>query len=122
MDNRTWQAMTTGSVSLPGRQVHAGIWFRLIRTIIDELGATLSECRTTAGRLNKRFWKEAGYPQRLGPRSWQLHEGYPLDVQLRTLEVTATAIHLLESKVLIGQGTLAVLFLPDDATSGERPG
>ncbi|MBG0741844.1 TniQ family protein [Paeniglutamicibacter antarcticus] len=122
MDSRTWQAMTTGSVDLPRRQVHAGIWFRLIRTIIDELGATLSECRTTAGRLIKCFWKEAGYPQRLGPRSWQPHEGYPLDVQLRTLEVTATAIHLLERKVLIGQGTDAALFLPDDATSGEQAG
>lgn len=117
MDKRTWQAMTTGAVDLPRRQVHAGIWFRLIRTIIDELGATLSECRT-AGRLIKRFWKEAGYPQRLGPRSWQPHESYPLDAQLQTLEATATTIHLLESKVLMGQGKDAALFLPDDATSG----
>jgi hypothetical protein len=50
MDSGTWHAMTTGSVDLPRRQVHAGTWFRLIRTIIDELGATRSECRT-AGRV-----------------------------------------------------------------------
>lgn len=111
MDSRTWHAMTMGSVDLPRRQVHAGIWFRLMRTIIDELGATVSECRT-AGRMIMRIWREAGHPLRVGPRSWHTHEGYPLDVQLRTLEVTATTIHLLESKALTGQGPDAVFFLP----------
>ncbi|MCT1464718.1 hypothetical protein [Corynebacterium sanguinis] len=43
MDERTWQALTIGYVDLPRRRVHAGIWFRLLRTIIDELGATRSE-------------------------------------------------------------------------------
>lgn len=61
MDSRTWQAMTTGSVDLPRRQVHAGIWIRLMRTIIDELGAAMSECRT-AGRIIMRSWKKAGHP------------------------------------------------------------
>jgi hypothetical protein len=111
MDSRTWHAMTTGSVALPRRQVHAAIWFRLIRTIIDELGATLSECYT-AGRMIRRIWKETGYPLRAGPLSWRVHEDYPLDVQLRTLQATATAIHFLESKTLTGQGRDAELFLP----------
>ncbi len=119
MDNRTWHAMTTGWVVLPRREVHAGIWFRLIRTIIDELGATLSECRT-AGPLIKRFWKEAGYPQRFGPRSWQPHEGYPSDAQLLTLEATATTIHLLESKALTGQGREATFFLPSPSAPLEE--
>jgi hypothetical protein len=119
MDKRTWHAMTTGWVELPRRQVHAAIWFRLIRTIIDELGATLSECRT-AGPLIKRFWKEAGYPQRVGPRSWQPHEGYPPDAQICTLEATATTIHLLESKALTGQGREAALFLPPPSTPLEE--
>ncbi|MBT2538480.1 TniQ family protein [Arthrobacter sp. ISL-69] len=111
MDSRTWHAMTTGSVDLPRRQVHAGTWFRLIRTIIDELGATLSECRT-AGRMILRIWKEAGYPFRAGQLSWHPHEDYPLDVQLHTLEATATTIYLLESKTLTGHGLDAALFLP----------
>jgi hypothetical protein len=83
MDSGTWHAMTTGSVDLPRRQVHAGTWFRLIRTIIDELGATPSECRT-AGRVIRRICKETGYPLRAGPLSWRPHEDYPLDVQLHT--------------------------------------
>lgn len=111
MDSRTWHAMTTGSVDLPRRQVHAGTWFRLIRTIIDELGATLTECRT-ARPMIMRIWKEAGYPFRAGPLSWRPHEDYPLGVQLHTLEATATTIYLLESKMLTGHGLDAALFLP----------
>lgn len=121
MDTRTWQAMRAGTVDLPGRRVHAGIWFRLMRTIIDELGATLSECRTAAP-LIERAWREAGHPQRMGSWSWHPHESYPPYVQIRNLEATATTIHLLESKVLIGQGTDAALFLPDAAISGGQAG
>ncbi|WP_090956790.1 TniQ family protein [Arthrobacter sp. ov118] len=121
MDGRTWHAMTTGSVDLPRRQVHAGVWFRLIRTIIDELGATISECRT-ASRMIMRVWKETGYPLRAGPLKWHPHEDYPLDVQLRTLQATATAIHLLESKTLTGHGPDAALFLPYAASTGGQAG
>jgi hypothetical protein len=110
MDSRTWHAMTMGSVDLPRRQVHAGIWFRLMRAIIDELGTTMSECRT-AGRMIMGIWAEAGYPLRAGPLKWHTHEGYPLDMQLRTLEVTATTIHFLENQTLRGQGPDAALFL-----------
>ncbi|MCA4135308.1 hypothetical protein [Arthrobacter sp. M4] len=109
MDTRTWQAMATGRVQLPGQQVHAGTWFRLMRTIIDELGTPLTECRT-AGRMIMWVWKEAGYPGRLGPLKWQPHEGYSIDSQLRNLEATATAIQLLESNALIGRGPDSAFF------------
>jgi hypothetical protein len=36
MDRRTWQALTTGYVELPRRRIHAGLWFRLLRTLLDE--------------------------------------------------------------------------------------
>ena len=41
MDRRTEQALSAGSVDLPGRAVHAGVWLRVLRTLIDEV--------TTAG-------------------------------------------------------------------------
>jgi hypothetical protein len=59
----------------------------------------------------RRIWKETGFPLRAGPLSWRAHEDYPFDVQLRTLQATAAAIHLLESKALTGQGRDAELFL-----------
>jgi hypothetical protein len=111
MDRRTWDAMTTGSVQLPRRQVHAGIWFRLIRTIIDELATTASECGAP-GRLIRHIWEAIGYPDRAGQSFWRTHESSPLSVQLRTLEAAATAIDLLESKTLTGRGLNAMLFLP----------
>ncbi len=42
MDRRTWQALTTGFVELPRRRVHAGLWFRLLRTLLDELNPPLA--------------------------------------------------------------------------------
>ena len=110
MDRRTWHAMATGSVNLPRRQVHAAVWFRLVRTIIDELGTSISEC-ITPGRLIRRFWNEIGHPGWAGKLKWHPHEGYPLDVQLSLLEGAAIAIHGLESKILTGPGAQAVLFL-----------
>jgi len=48
LDLRTWQALTTGSVNLTGGSVPAGLWFRLLRTIWDELNRPLEECHDKA--------------------------------------------------------------------------
>lgn len=120
MDTRTWQAMATGRAQLLSQQVAAGTWFRLMRTIIDELGAPLTECRT-ANRMIMWIWKHAGHSGRVGPLKWQPHEGYSIDSQLRTLEATATAIQLLESDALIGRGADTVFFRPATATDSGWP-
>lgn len=111
MDRRTWHAMTTGWVELPRRKVHAGMWFRLIRTIIDELAASATECGAP-GRVIRHVWEEAGYPFRAGQSFWRTHEDSPLSVQLNFLEAAATAIDLLESRTVTGRGPDASLFLP----------
>ena len=41
IDLRSWTALTTGSVELPGGIIHAGFWFCLLRTIQDELTRAL---------------------------------------------------------------------------------
>ncbi|MFX7849578.1 TniQ family protein, partial [Acinetobacter baumannii] len=56
MDRRTWQALTTGHVELPRRRIHAGLWFRLLRTLLDELNTPLSACGTYAGYL-RLIWE-----------------------------------------------------------------
>jgi hypothetical protein len=48
MDRRTWQALTTGQVELPSRSIHAGLWFRLLRTVLEELNTPLSRCSSQA--------------------------------------------------------------------------
>ncbi|WP_232323043.1 TniQ family protein [Hoyosella altamirensis] len=111
MDERTWQALTTGHVALPRHRVHAGIWFRLLRTLLDELGATLTECGTY-GRLTREVWERAGHPVRAGQHPWRPYEHLTDQQQTQSLEAAATAIHLLETRVLAGLGHEAALFLP----------
>jgi hypothetical protein len=73
MDQRTWQALTTGHVELPRRRIHAGLWFRLLRTLLDELNTPLSACGTYAGYL-RQVWEGCGHPLRAGQSLWRPYE------------------------------------------------
>ena len=111
MDARTWQALTSGFVDLPRRRIHAGIWFRLLRTVVDELGAPLVDCGT-AQRISREVWQLAGHPVRAGQSMWRPFEAQTPQTQQRTLEAAAIAMDLLESGTLAGRGD-AALFLPE---------
>ncbi|HET7415664.1 MAG TPA: TniQ family protein [Arthrobacter sp.] len=112
MDRRTWHALTTGSVDLPRHSIHAGLWFRLLRTLVDELGTPVSDIGT-AQRLTRQVWKEAGHPVRAGQGKWLPYEQMPLTVQQHTLEAAAIAIADLEKGTLRGRGHEAALFRPE---------
>lgn len=111
MDTRTWQGLHTGTVDLLWMRIDARVWFRLMRTIIDELGATLTECGTARSTV-MMAWEEAGHRSRMGPLSWHTHEDHTPSSQLLALEATSMAIHLLESNALTGRGRDAAFFLP----------
>lgn len=111
MDTRTWQALTLGYVDLPRRRVHAGIWFRLLRTIIDELSTARSECGVSQ-RLIRAVWDYLKYPYRAGQSTWRPYERLTFVQQRQTLEAAAAAMHLLETGVLTAGGNNAELFLP----------
>ena len=111
MDRRTWQALTTGHVKLPRRSIHTGLWFRLLRTLLDELNTPLSQCGVCAKTISY-IWKHCGHPVRARQHFWRPFEILDLTVQLQMLEAAATAIDLIESKVLSPRGDQAELFLP----------
>jgi hypothetical protein len=115
MDRRTWQALTTGYVELPRRRIHAGLWFRLLRTLLDELNTPLSQCGACAGSI-RSVWERCGHPLRAGQSLWRPYEILAPSVQLQMLEAAATAIDLIESKVLRQRGEQAGLFLPEPQT------
>ena len=115
MDRRTWQALTLGYVELPRRRIHAGLWFRLLRTLLDELNTSLSQCGTCAGNI-RSVWERCGHPLRAGQSLWRPYEILDPAVQLQMLEAAAIAIDLIESKVLSPRGEQAVLFLPEPLT------
>ncbi|MBN0559876.1 transposase, partial [Pseudomonas aeruginosa] len=97
---------------LPRWRIHAGLWFRLLRTLLDELNTPLSLCGTFAHSI-RYVWERCGHPLRAGQSLWRPYEILPLEVQLQMLEAAATAIDLIESKVLSPGGKQAALFLPE---------
>ncbi|MDN5935116.1 MAG: TniQ family protein [Nitrosospira sp.] len=115
MDRRTWQALTMGYAELPRRRIHAGLWFRLLRTLLDELNTPLSQCGTYAGNF-RYVWERCGHSLRAGQSLWRPYEILDPAVQLQMLEAAATAIELIESNVLSPRGEQATLFLPEPQT------
>ena len=118
MDRRTWQALTSGYVELPRRRVHAGLWFRLLRTLLEELNTAPTQHRDQAdghavdlGTLrSSRSAPDSG--------SWRPYETLDLSAQLRLLEAAAVAIRMIETGELAARGTEAALFLPEPARDG----
>ena len=116
MDRRTWQALTTGYVDLPRRRIHAGLWFRLLRTLLDELNTPLSQCGTFASSI-RHVWERCGHPLRAGQGLWRPYEMLDEAVQSQMLEAAATAIDLIESRVVSARGEQAELFVPEPQTT-----
>ncbi|WP_061291527.1 TniQ family protein [Azotobacter vinelandii] len=115
MDRRTWHALTMGYVDLPRRRIHAGLWFRLLRTLLDELNTPLSQCGAYAGSI-RYVWERCGHPLRAGQSLWRPYEILDPAVQLQMLEAAATVVDLIESKMLSPRGEQAELFLPEPQT------
>ncbi|MGO1500350.1 MAG: TniQ family protein [Marinobacter sp.] len=115
MDRRTWQGMTTGYVELPRRRIHAGLWFRILRTLLDELNTPLSTCGTYAGYI-RHVWEDCSYPTRAGQSQWRPYETLNPAVRIQMLESAATAIHMIESRVINPPGAQAKLFWSEPRT------
>ena len=115
MDRRTWQALTMGDVDLPRRRIHAGLWFRLLRTLLDELNTLISLCGSH-GESVRYVWEQCSHPLRAGQGQWRPYEVLATAVQLQMLEAVATAIHLIESKILNPGGEFAGLFVRESQT------
>ena len=110
MDRRTEQALATGQVELPGRSVHAGVWFRLLRTLLDELSTPVTYWGSRAPDLSL-IWESSGHPVRAGQAMWRPCETFPWPIQAQLLEASAHA-HLLEDGTVRGRGAHAGLFRP----------
>ena len=112
LDQRTRDAFRIGHVDLPHRRVHAGIWFRLLRAIVDELSCPISESRPSTATVIRQVWKEAGYLVRDGQGQWCPYEQHSTTVQQHSMEAAATTVALLENGSITGPGKDAHLFQP----------
>lgn len=112
MDRRTHEGMSTGTVTLPGRPgqpVHVGVWFRLLRTLIDELSTPISTVRASSRDDLNRIWQASGHPPRAGLSVWRPYEKLDWPRQQAMLEAAATALDLVETGAITAHGSLGHL-------------
>ena len=110
LDYRTWMALTKGSVDLPGGLVQAGDWFRLLRTIWDELNRPLSLLRQYQEQPIVSVWAAVDRFMQPGANSWKSRAE-----RIHAI-IIATAIDMMEKGIVLGEGTDAKYFGPEAMT------
>jgi len=111
MDRRTHEGLTTGMVTLPRRSAHVGVWLRLLRTLLDELGTPASHLPSPARTALRRIWQATGRSRPAAPRPWRPYEALGWSRQQAMLEAAAAALHLVEAGDVAARGTLGPLLL-----------
>lgn len=113
LDRYTYTALATGRVRLPGRSVHAGVWFRLLRSLVDELSLAPSALRTHAATTLEQVWAATGLPARGGLSAWLPYEELGWKTQQAMLRAAATALRLVAEEQIIPRGRLGSALRPD---------
>lgn len=111
-------------MDLPRRSVHAGVWFRLLRTLLDELSAPQGRYGRQLEDV-RRVWDHCGHPFRAGLHSWQPFETLHWTRQQQLLEAAAAAMEMIEDGTLTALGTSGSLLRPEPKapiSSGTPPG
>ncbi len=107
LENYTHQALTAGAVRLAGRRVHAAVWFRLLRTLLDELSLSTTGLSRASARTLNQVWQAAGLTPRAGIRIWAPYEHLSWPRQENLLTAAAVAVDLAAQRRLRPRGTLA---------------
>jgi hypothetical protein len=124
VDRYTHQALTAGRVRLPGRSMHAGVWFRLLRSLLDEVSLALTT-RSKHGRTTlERIWQATGKPPRAGLTTWQPYENLPSATQEILVQAAGTALYLAAGGQITARGVLGSALHPtvdQHVYDGDRP-
>ncbi|GAB2451998.1 TniQ family protein [Nocardia tengchongensis] len=124
VENYTHQGLTTGRVALPGRTVHAGVWFRLLRCLLDELSLSTNPLRKAPAHILAQVWEAAELPERAGMRMWQPYESLPWPRQEDLLTAAAVAVELVAAGRIHPRGVLGPLLrapVHDSVYPGDDP-
>lgn len=113
LDRLTHEGLTTGQVTLPLRPVHVGVWFRLLRTLLDEVNSPLSQLGVRSRNALLQIWHVTGWPIRAGLTAWRPYERLDWPRQEAMLEAAATALHLIGNGTLIARGSLGPILAPE---------
>jgi hypothetical protein len=112
LDRYTYQALTAGRVVLPGRTVHAGVWFRLLRALLDEVSLAASTQTAHGKDVLQQIWQEAGHPERAGLNVWRPYEHLGDEVREAMLDAVATALQLAADGLITARGRLSSALQP----------
>jgi hypothetical protein len=113
MDRLTWEGITTGMVTLPGRPVHVGVWLRILRTLLDEVSIRPGRLTRQSAAAITRIWEAAGRPPRGGLTVWRPYERLDRDLQQAMTEAAATALHLAASGEITPRGPIGRCLAPE---------
>jgi hypothetical protein len=109
MDRLTGEGLTTGRVTLPGRGANVAVWFRLLRTLLDEVSMAPSRVGARSRAALEQIWHATGRPVRAGLNVWRPYEQLGWPCQEAMLEAAATALHLAGTGAITARGTLGPL-------------
>ncbi|WP_063710648.1 TniQ family protein [Rhodococcus opacus] len=114
LDTLTAQALDVGAVALCRRAVHAGVWFRMLRTLLDELCTPFRAAGPSSDDL-RRIWTIVGRrPQRVLTTTF---EELDWAAQADLLAAAAVAIDLLGAGTITARGTHGHLLCPCPPTT-----
>lgn len=113
LDRYTYQGLTTGRAGLPGRDIHVGVWFRLLRTLLAEVSEAPSQVGGQSAAMLRLIWQTVGQPQRTGLSVWQPYEYLDWPRQQAMLHAAAVAVQLAACGAIVARGTLGPLLVPE---------
>jgi hypothetical protein len=124
LDRYTHQALMTGLVDLPGRTVHASVWFRLLRSLLNELALPTSALNRTGKATVATVWKAMDLPERAGLAAWRSYEHLTWETQETLLRAAATVLRLAADTRITPAGVYAQALVPAPhrpVYEGDRP-
>ncbi|MGN2642441.1 TniQ family protein [Nocardia takedensis] len=125
MDGYTYQALTAGRVRLPGRTVHAGVWFRLLRCLIEELCVSRYSCSARTGAVLETIWDTIDLPMHGRIAMFEPFECLDPDTAETLLRAAALALALAAQRSIPALGELGSAITPlpyRPVPPGDRPG
>ncbi len=92
--------------------MHVGVWFRLLRSLLDEVSLALSTRSASARSTLERIWQGTGRPERGGLNVWRPYEQMDWPMQEAMLHAAATALQLAADGLITARGALGSALRP----------
>jgi hypothetical protein len=104
--------------------VHAGVWFRLLRSLLNELSLATTTLNHHGRTTLEQVWQATGGEQRAGLAIWRPFEQLDWATQATMLHAAATALDLAADGRISARGIFGPVLHPDPyrpAYEGNRP-